>query len=267
MQIHEITSRRTDEGILKGMKTLAAGAANTVAGAVDKVGRVASGVTTYAANSLSRSMGGGAIGDTHETPAGTAQSTAAEISKPVIDKLAKQNSALWANSVAGLIDKTQMPGGAKATSINNVPEAELNATFDNMTGKLLTNLSGYQMSDISQLKDKIDPNASSYIVKQVNDMITRAEQLKTKILNTEPNKSAGLWNQYVTYLGNAANMARFQGGTGAGKSIDPGSIPARVKNAGLTAQQLGIPAGTIVPNYGNQAINNLLTSIGVKVQS
>ena len=182
MQIFEITShKRTDEGILKGI--------------ANKVSRVASGATTYAANSLSRSMGGGSIGDTMDTTAGTAQSVAAKASKPVIDKLAKQYSALWLDSVAGLIKKTKMPNGAKATSIMNVPEAELNSTFDGISQKLLTNLTGLQMSDISQLKDKIDPNASSYIVRQVNDMITRAEQLKGKLLSTEPDKAGGLWNE------------------------------------------------------------------------
>ena len=61
-------------------------------------------------------------------------------------------------------------------------------------------------------------------------------------------------------------MARFQGGAGA-KGTSASSVSARVKNAGLTAQQLGIPPGTTVPNTGNKAINDLLTSVGVKVQS
>ena len=251
MQIHEITSRRTDEGILKG---------------VQQAGRVASGAGTYLVNRLSRAMGGGAVGDTSATPAGTAQGKAAEISKPVIDSLAKNAAAGWQKSILALMDKTKMPDGSRPGSIQNLPERELEQTFDGVNSRLLTNLTGYQLSDISQLKDKIDPTASSYIVKQVDDMIAQAEALKKQILDAEPHTqtAANLWKQYIEYLGNAANIARFQGGSGA-RATSADSIPARVKNAGLTAQQLGIPPGTTVPNTGNQAINNLLTSVGVKV--
>jgi len=213
-------------------------------------------------------MGGGAVGNTGSTPAGTAQSRAAEASKPVIDKLAKNSAAEWQKSILALMDKTKMPNGSRPSSIQNLPERELEQTFDGMNTRLLTNLTGYQLSDISQLKGKIDPNASSYITNQVDDMIKQAASLKQQILNTEPHTegAAKLWNQYVSYLGNAANIVRFQGGEGAGRATNREAIPAKVKQAGLTAQQLGIPPGTTVPNTGNQTLNDLLTSMGVTVQ-
>ena len=43
-------------------------------------------------------------------------------------------------------------------------------------------------------------------------------------------------------------------------------VATAVKNAGLTAQQLGIAPGTVITKTGNPAIDNLLGAVGVKLQ-
>jgi hypothetical protein len=120
MQIHEITRRRTDEGILSGI-------ASGIASGVKQAGAIAGGVANYAANATLNAAEIGGKFDTTKAAPGQAQDVAAKLSASLVDPTAKDMATRWQQTEAKLAAEigTTDPNSGAWQSINGKKEEAL----------------------------------------------------------------------------------------------------------------------------------------------
>lgn len=142
------------------------------------------------------------------------QAVAKLMSDPVVKELANKQAALWHTIVLDLMKKNNV------VDVKDLqPNVLKNALNQQVNTKLLTTISGNQITDFRDLTDKV--NATDPETKRAADNLIRATSVAMdSILATEPIKQntaklVTAWNSLVANIYTAANMVKFQSGSGA----------------------------------------------------
>ena len=227
MQIHEITRRKTNEGVLSNM-----------AKAVGS--HVAAKANDYATKTTGTDFS--KLGP--KNPYGDQQKAAATAAAPVIKSQAEQQQKLWNTAIA----KTQEQNNVQSPSQFDP------GTKDGLTKSLMNQihknfLQGKVGTDYKQLPRWVEPTAQQ----QANDIVKRIDAATESILDFTKPKTAqeamAEWQTLSQATYDAMSLMQFSGGSGtsgAGKTpAAPGTPaatpdPATEKAAQQIVQQSGI---------------------------
>ena len=245
MQIHEITRRRTNEGVLSG-----------IAGAAKAVGsQIAAKANDWATKKTGTDFS--KLGPNN--PYGDQQKAAAAAAVPVIKSQAEQQQKLWNTAIA----KTQQQ--------NNVQSP---AQFDPGTkdglGKSLMNqihknfLQGKVGTDYKQLPRWVEPAAQQ----QANDIVQRIDAATQSILNFNNPKTAQQamadWQTLSQATYDAMSLMQFNsdsGTSGARKTPTAPGTPAPAPSPAVSqaAQQIVQQSGITQPQL--QQVQNIVGNL------
>jgi hypothetical protein len=213
MQIHEITYRKLDEA------------------AMGSVGAQAKVFSSALGSALTQKIAPGLNPGSQSSMAFDPQAKAKLLTEPAVQALAKKQAILWNAIISDLMSKTKTSTGAQAVSVKDIPPAQIkNALLQQVNTKLLSTISGNQLTDYQDLTDKInstDPAAK----KAADDTIRAINVAVDSILATEPveankGKMAQAWLNLVANVYQAANMAKFQSSTPGAPTPSGAKVPA-----------------------------------------
>jgi len=282
MQIHEIFRRRTNEGILKGVKTLpprndrgrfmpvaATGAFNNMAtnltaptaapapAAPGKLGSIAKAVGSHvksAASDYIKQKTGLDAEWGKASPYGDQQKAAATTAAPVIKAHAEKQQKLWADGVAKTLqqnnvnDLSQLDSGTKA----GLQRSLMNQIHRNFLQSKLGN-------DYKQLTNYVDPTMAA----QADGVVQRIGRAANKIMTVDPAQSLAAWQALSQATYDAMSMMQFNSGSGGStkagkKSGAAGGSATQEKDPVVdqAAQQLVTASGITQPQL--QQVQNIV---------
>jgi hypothetical protein len=281
MQIHEIFRRNTNEGILKGVKTLpprndrgrfmpvaATGAFGNMAtnlttpksapapapAAPSKMGSIAKAVGSHiksaASDYISNKTGLDAEWD-NASPYGDQQKAAATAAAPVIKAQAEKQQKLWADGVAKTLqqnnvnDLSQLDSGTKA----GLQRSLMNQIHRNFLQSKLGN-------DYKQLPNNVDPSMTA----QADGAVQRIGRAANKILTVDPAQSLTAWQSLSQATYDALSMMQFNSGYGGGgnrTAKKPGAAtPEKDPIVDQAAQEIITASGITQPQL--QQVQNIV---------
>ena len=193
MQIHEITRRRTNEGVLSG-----------IAGAAKAVGsQIAAKANDWATKKTGTDFS--KLGPNN--PYGAQQSRAAAAAKPVIEKQAIEQQKLWTQAL------TQTMRDAGVTSLAALPSAEKGEVERSLFTQLHTNLLRNSLGrDYTQLGNYVDKDPG--VQAQAQDIVKKINDAKNKLMNfassTYDGDSKQGWQELAQGAYEAMSLTQFQ---------------------------------------------------------
>jgi hypothetical protein len=195
MQIHEITRRRTNEGVLSG-----------IAGAAKAVG---SQIAAKANDWATKTTGTDFSKLVPNNPYGAQQSRAAVAAKPVIEKQAIEQQKLWTQAL------TQTMRDAGATNLAALPSAKKGEVEKSLLTQLHANLLRNSLGrDYTQLGTYVDKDPG--VQAQAQDIVKKINDAKNKLMNfassTYDADSKQGWQELAQGAYEAMSLAQFQRG-------------------------------------------------------
>jgi len=240
MQIHEIFRRQTNEGVLGGIATAMANKTLSTLGS-------ATGIDLKSA----------AAGGVAAVGSAAAQGAATEMNAPLIKQLAAQAQEDWTKSLSFLMTQK---GTNNIDELAPAAEAELRKYINT---KMLPRRSG--LTNYTDITRKMSGAGPDQVV-MANDAVTQIDQAIKNILTAGAKKPEldTAWLNLATNIFEITSMAQFQqrgvGNNPAGNN--PAEMSQAAAAAGLTAQDLGIPKGTVKAT-GNPDADALLKALGL----
>ena len=208
MQIHEITQRKLNEAA-PGSFVSQAGVFGSALGKA---------ITQKIAPSMNY--------DDPATMSLDPQAQAKLIADPVVKDLAKKQAGLWNEIVIDLMKKNNV------TDVKDIaPNLLKNALNQQVNTKLLSTISGNQITDFRDLTDKVN-STDAETKRAADELIKKINVSMDAILATEPIKQntaklVTAWNTLTAGIYSAANMVKFQSGAAAGIPASTGvRVPA-----------------------------------------
>ena len=190
MQIHEITRRKTNEGVLSNMAKA-----------------VGSHVAAKANDWATKKTGTDFSKLGPNNPYGAQQSRAAAAAKPVIEKQAIEQQKLWTQAL------TQTMRDAGVTSLAALPSAEKGEVERSLFTQLHTNLLRNSLGrDYTQLGNYVDKDPG--VQAQAQDIVKKINDAKNKLMNfassTYDGDSKQGWQELAQGAYEAMSLTQFQ---------------------------------------------------------
>ena len=249
MQIHEITRRRTNEGVLSG-----------IAGAAKAVGsQIAAQANDWATKKTGTDFS--KLGP--KNPYGDQQKAAAAAAVPVIKSQAEQQQKLWNTAIAKTQEQNnvQSPAQFDPGTKDGLEKSLMNQLHKNF-------LQGKVGTDYKQLPRWVEPAAQQ----QANDIVQRIDAATKLIIDFNTPKTAqqamAEWQMLSQATYDAMSLMQFNSDSGtssAGKKSNapaaPGSQPAPTPSPAVSqaAQQIVQQSGITQPQL--QQVQNIVGNL------
>lgn len=213
-------------------------------------------------------IGAGVIGADQQNPyaTGDSEEAARQKSTPLVKKQAEEQQKLFNQAVLqfmgtqGIKDPQQLSSTNKANLMKSL-ESQIQKNF-------LQN----RVADWKNLTKEVDPSMAS----KAQQLSAEIEQAVTNITNYNTknsiSKSLQDWMQLSQATVDAMIMKRFHppGGVAAGTPMvnaqNNNQLASAFKQAGLTAQDLGLPPGFSIARSGNPTFDAAMAAMGVNVK-
>lgn len=256
MQIHEITKRKVNEGVLSGISNAVSKAASSpLAKAVGS--HIAAKASDWATKQTGLDSG-------KNNPYSDQQKAAATAAVPVIKAQAEKQQKLWNTAIAKIQQQNnvQSPAQLDTGTKQGLAKSLMNQIHKNF-------LQGKVGTDYQQLPKWVDGKAQQ----QANDIVKRITDAKQSILNfNNPNKTAqqamAEWQTLSQATYDAMNLMQFNSASGmssAGKKSNapaaPSSpaAPAPSPAVSQAAQQIVQQSGITQPQL--QQVQNIVGNL------
>ena len=284
MQIHEIFRRRTNEGILKGVKTLpprndrgrfmpvaptavfnnmatnlqnqsattpATPVAPTASTGLSAIPRaIKSHVKSAATDWMAKQLGVDPSQIGQNNPYGNQEQAAATAAAPVIKVQAERSQKLWNDAVTKLLQQNNVQ------YISQLPAATKSGLQTSLMNQLhKTFLQSKLGRDYRKLPENVDPS----MVSRANATVQQIGQSVQKILSMDPKYSLDAWKLLIQAAYDATNMLQFNSGSGSGARATKKSGASNPPNdpaIDQAAQQIVTASGITQPQL--QQVQNIV---------
>ena len=245
MQIHEITRRKVNEGILKGIS-------NAVGS------HIAAKATDWATKQTGLDSG-------KNNPYGDQQTAAATAAAPVIKSQAEKQLKLWNDAIANAKEQNnvQSPAQLDSKTKQGLAKSLMNQIHRNF-------LQSKVGTDYQQLPNWVDGK----VQQQANDIVKRITDAKQSILNfNNPNKTAqqamAEWQTLSQATYDAMNLMQFNSSSGMsgakkksntpGTPSSPAAAPTTNPAVSQATQQIVQASGITQPQL--QQVQNIVGNL------